>query len=113
MKTLYSFILKNKGATLDRDLKPVTYDSGYQVSYRDITIIKLKEFNSILLEQILDDISTAFKPDFIGLWIDDGHVYIDLSVRFLDLEDALAFAKAHEQKAIWSWADSESIYLSR
>ncbi len=38
---------------------------------------------------------------FVGLWVNEGSLFIDISHNFYTLEDCLKFAKAHNQIAVY------------
>ncbi len=47
-------------------------------------------------------LSSVLNGEFVGVWEDsDGKTWIDSTHYFTDLEQALKFARAHNQMAIW------------
>jgi hypothetical protein len=50
-------------------------------------------------------------PLFIGSWIDDGMLVMDISIQVKTLNQAMELAKRFKQKAIFDNAKKESIYL--
>ena len=110
-KTLMN-ILKNKGATLNYKGVAKNYKKGYQVSFQDLHIININNINE-LLEKINTALNNATKCDFVGIWVDDGLVYIDYSKRFLNLENAIEYGTAKKQISIFDWANKNCIYLKK
>jgi hypothetical protein len=50
-------------------------------------------------------------PSFIGSWIDDGTLVMDISIQVKTLNQAMELAKRFKQKAIFDNVKKESIYL--
>lgn len=48
---------------------------------------------------------------FVGFWIDDGKIYLDISVNVGDKKEALRIAKENKQLAIYDCSDMETIRL--
>lgn len=94
-------ILKNGGASL-KNGKVKILKSGFMASYKDHeSIIKLEKNKSVILQLVNDYIKT-FKRDYIGLWLDNGLLYIDVSKRFNTKKECLTFAKENKQLAIYN-----------
>lgn len=104
-------ILKNGGATLTSKGIQKNYKIGYQVSFKDLHIININNINEIL-EKVNNAIENANKNDFVGLWVDNGLVYIDYSKRFLDLQNAIDYGTAKKQISIFDWSAKNCIYLN-
>jgi hypothetical protein len=56
-------------------------------------------------------ISGLSEDKFIGAWIEDDNLVLDVSIKVDSLEDALRIAKENEQKAIFDCKKSFTIYL--
>lgn len=48
---------------------------------------------------------------YIGLWLDSGIMYIDISININDKMEALEFGKYNKQLAIYDIVNNDSIYL--
>jgi hypothetical protein len=63
----------------------------------------------------MQDISTEINVDglgaYVGLWVNDGKLYIDLSVQFNDRQVAMNVGREFNQKAIWDVALDKEIKL--
>lgn len=99
-------IKANKGATLNKDGYPLQYNKGYQVSVKDLEIIPAYRLTKKHLIEMLNKLP---KGACLGIWIDDGKVYIDHSVRLTNKQQALVYGKAHNQISIWDWQNSKAI----
>jgi len=104
-------ILRNGGATLDPNtLRPVEFDSGYMVSKRDPTaVIEISELSEDRLQAFRDAAAGALqRGDYIGTWVaPDGHVHLDISAHFRDLNAAMEEGKRNRQLAIYEWGVGE------
>ena len=72
---------------------PVYTDKGYWVAFEETTPQEVTE------------------GEYLGVWTDPNtnKTYYDKSILFSDLTKALAFAKLHNQIAIWDNAKQEAI----
>ena len=104
--------IKNGGATLHaKSMKSANYKTGYMVSVMDFKTIVLNYEQDILEALEEAQVKALALNTCVGLWIDEGKIYIDFSKNFEELEEALEFAKANKQLAIWDIANNSSIYL--
>lgn len=121
MSNLINFrnsIINNGGASynlLNGEFNP---DNGYMVSIKDHE--QVTRFNTLNLQheiaryiRIKADIliSGLSEDKFIGAWIDDDNLVLDVSIKVDSLEDALRIGKENEQIAIYDCKNSETIYL--
>lgn len=98
-KTLKS-ILRNGGATLDKNGRAADIRGGYMVSRKGGYIIPLDRFNKI--SRAITKTMAALRPfEFCGLWVNDGRVFIDISVNIKQLAHAQRFGAVNEQLKIW------------
>ena len=49
---------------------------------------------------------------YIGLWLDNNKMYIDISINIIDKVEALEFGKKNKQLAIYDIVNNDSIYLN-
>lgn len=103
-------ILKNGGATLNARGKAVEYEGGYQVSFKDLYIIDLKNIDSILdaVNKALAEVGDSC----VGIWVDAGLVYVDYSKKIDDLQEALQFGKSNNQLSVFNWNTKKCIFLA-
>ena len=104
-------IIKNGGATLNSRGHRVDYSSGFQVSFKDLYIIDLKNIDKIL-EAINSELAKIRKDACLGLWVDDGKMYIDLSTRVELFPLAYRLGIKNNQLSIFDWSTKKCIFLS-
>lgn len=103
-------IIKNGGATLNSSGESVHFMRGYQVSKKDCYTLTIKNANKILkaVNGLLDIITAG---EFVGLWVDNGLIYIDVSERVERLSAAISIGIERKQKSIFDWCLSRCIGL--
>lgn len=87
--------------------------AGYMVSVQDILKMPLDLWLQLEDQASIDDYSKIASEvnGYIGCWIDDGNVYMDISTNIQDKNEALKVARINDQLAIYDIASNESIYL--
>jgi hypothetical protein len=87
----------------------VSRAKGLQIQFnsQDLTDYNFKD-----LETLINRLTKDIKPkEFIGLWLDNGILYIDLSRVILSLENAKELGRANKQQAIYDLKNKKTIYL--
>ena len=103
-------ILKIGGATLNKQGKLAQFKNGYQVSKKDCYILDISQLNNVL--QAIDNLLNTIKQnEYVGVWVDDGKCYIDISVRHANILQALKVGARLKQISIFDWSSKECIYL--
>lgn len=111
MEEIKKYILENNGITLNGNCR-LNEKKGYCVSlakYEHITrniddvMIKLGEYLEISKK------NNAYN---VGVWLDNGVYYIDISVVFKNKKRALIFGKSQHQLAIFDNINGVSLYLN-
>jgi len=103
-------IIKNGGATLNKSGESVHYSRGYQVSFRDCYTLNAENVGGIL-RAVNELLNTITAGEFVGLWVDSGLVYIDVSERIERLSAAIVAGIERKQKSIFDWCLSRCIGL--
>ena len=107
-------IIKNGGATLDKNYNNFSSDNGFmgslegqeiKVNKNDIQGIK-KEIEK--KRELIQD----KKGLYIGLWLDNDIMYLDVSIHIIDYMEALEVARNNDQLAIFDLKKKDSIYLN-
>lgn len=122
MKAWFTTIIDNGGATLTRDLKTANYSTGWQVSKQDLFTIPMEtlprnkqgEIATAKVKNMIARIAKTHiksKQEFLGLWIDNGLLYIDKSIRTKTKKEAMQIARENKQLAIFKWATSSSVMV--
>ena len=107
-------IIENKGATLDYNLNNFNSDKGFMVSIQGQEV-KTDKNN---IEEIKKEIEKKRefignkKGLFIGLWLDNDIMFIDVSIHIIDYLEALEVARNNDQLAIFDLKKKDSIYLN-
>lgn len=111
IKELKKYIALTGGATLDAYTGSVALlHNGYMVSVKGYERkLRLSNLNNRLLGRYVK--IAKQQNAFIGLWLDEGVLYIDISVCISDLHEAIITATANEQLAIYDLKNAVSIYL--
>ena len=106
-------IIKNGGATLTSELKKAKLTRGYMVSLEGTeSQVKGDDYQAII--KAIEEKQAIIKDSknlFIGLWLDGGIMYVDVSINIEDRAEALEFAKRNKQLAIYDLMGNDSIYL--
>ena len=107
-------IIKNEGATLDCNLNDFKSDRGFMVSIKGQEV----KIDKNDIEEIKKEVEKKreFIKDkrglYVGLWIEDDVLYIDVSIHIIDYVKALEVARNNDQKAIYDLKKNDSIYLT-
>lgn len=107
-------IIKNGGATLDCNYNNFNSNIGYMVSIKGQEV----KVNKNDIQEIKKEIEKKreFVQDkkglYIGLWLDNDMMYIDVSIHIIDYMEALEVARNNEQLAIFDLKKKDSIYLN-
>jgi hypothetical protein len=95
-------ILEKGGATLSKNGKLANFKKGFQVSTVDKYQIKLSNINEIL--QAVNGLFVGLADgEYVGLWVDAGLVYVDISKKYQSFDYAMAIAKIYDQLSIYDW----------
>lgn len=106
-KTTINSIIRNGGATINAKGERVILRSGYQVSERDLLIIAVANFNKSHIINAMSELTT--RGQYVGVWVDNGLVYVDISHRISTKKEALRQGKALNQLSILSWKSGECV----
>lgn len=105
--------IKNGGATLTATLDNATLKYNYMVSLYGYE----KTFKVDDVEGLKEGLkayqkkATGKKDLYIGLWVNDGLVYLDLSVNICKKNDALRIGKQNKQQAIYDIKNNKDIKI--
>lgn len=106
-------IIENKGETLTKELKKADINGGFMVSLEGTgTQTKGDDYQAI--KKTIEEKQEIIKDNnnmYIGLWLDSGIMYIDISININDKVEALEFGKYNKQLAIYDIVNNDSIYL--
>ena len=100
-------IKRNGGATINKYGNRVTMKSGYQVSKRDLHIIPVDELDKLIIKEAMKLLKG--RGEYLGVWIDNGNAYIDISIRIATKRDAMARGRELNQLSVLRWSDCECL----
>ena len=103
-------IKRNGGATFNKYGNRVTMKSGYQVSKCDLLIIPVDELDKLIVKELLGRLVS--RGEYLGLWIDNGNVYIDISCRIATKSKAMEMGRELNQLSVLRWADMECLAVN-
>lgn len=107
-------IIENKGATLDKNYNNFISDNGFMVSLKGEEV----QVDKNNIEEIKKEIENKKKLIenkkglYIGLWLDNDIMFIDVSIHIIDYLKALEIARGNDQLAIFDLKKKDSIYLN-
>lgn len=107
-------IIKNEGATLDSNYNDFKSDKGFMVSIKGQEVkVNKNDIQGIKkeIEKKREFIGNK-KGLFIGLWLDNDIMFIDVSIHIIDYLEALEVARNNDQLAIFDLKKKDSIYLN-
>ena len=106
-------IINNGGATLDVNYNNFNASAGYMVSlYGYETKIDVNNIEAIKKEiENKKEIAQKTKG-YIGLWVENNLLYIDISKYIINYNKALEVARNNKQLAIYDLKNDKSIYLN-
>jgi hypothetical protein len=112
-------IIKQGGATLNmKTLKGTNHKDGYMVGVAGITRrldkVKNRKVRMAIkkdIKEMAKDFKDYGKDMHIGLWVNNGWLYIDLSKKVNDFKAAVALGIDKNQKALWDNANKIEISL--
>lgn len=104
-------IIKNNGATLNKNGETVNFASGYQVSKKDCYTLSINNTTEIL-NAINKLLNTIKADEFAGIWIEEGKAYIDISIKIDSLSEALQLGRELKQISIFEWNTKKCIYCN-
>ena len=121
MSNLINFknsIINDNGASYNLLTGQFNPDNGYMVSMQDHESITVFNTESVQYEicryvRAKAELLMAGISDtnFLGGWLVEGYLYLDISMHELDLNEALRIAKNNNQLAIFDCKNKVSIYL--
>lgn len=102
-------IIKNGGATLTRELEEAQDAKRYVVSvYGQEKVFKLNQLEE-LEKAVLSYAKGIKKGYYIGLWINDNKIYLDVSTSFDRKNQAMQFGVNNKQIAIFDTKENKSL----
>ena len=107
-------IIENKGATLDCNYNNFSSNVGFMVSLKGQEV-KVDKNDIKRIKREIEEKRKFIqnkKGLYVGLWLEDDILYIDVSVHIVNYLKALEVARNNDQKAIYDLKNNDSIYLT-
>jgi hypothetical protein len=114
LQTFLSEVLKNNGGSYNITTGESNPTDGYMVSLpnNELVIDANDLCATVLSEYIINNAEElSSNESFVGLWIDNGKAYLDVSVKYNDIEAACYVGILSDQKAIYDNANVVAIHL--
>ena len=107
-------MIKNGGATLDTNYNNFNSSIGYMVSLDGYEAkIDINNIEAIKKEiETKKEIAKKFKGAYVGLWVENRLLYVDISKHIKNYNRALEVARNNKQLAIYDLKNDKSIYLN-
>ena len=110
IKTIKNYVLNNGGMTLNTEGEKADLKTGFMASYQNTEKqLKLNDLTNDLIKSMIKDAMS--KKAYLGLWLDNEILYLDISININNLNDAMTFAKENKQLAIYDVKNAKTIYL--
>ncbi len=106
------------GYSINMSTKKDSFDSGYFVSL-DKTEVRVSIYKGTLLRGVIKEFLIANSdllsaPDkVLGLWVDEGFIYVDVATLIESFVTARDVAITNEQLAIYDNYNKKTIYLNQ
>jgi hypothetical protein len=115
LQIFLSEALKNNGGSYNITTGEYNPTDGYMVSLpNNELVVDVRDLleTDVLSAYIINN-ANEFSSDksFVGLWIDNGKAYLDVSIKYNDLEEACYIGILSNQKAIYDNANAVAIHL--
>lgn len=114
LQKFLSEVLRNNGGSYNITTGESNPTDGYMVSLpnHELVIDANDLCTNVLREYIIDNAEElSSNESFVGLWIDNGNAYLDVSTKYNDLETACYIGILSDQKAIYDNANAVAIHL--
>lgn len=108
-KATVKSIISRGGATFNKNGERVTLKSGYQVSKKDLIVLPVTQMNKFIIKELLKRI--IMRGEYLGVWINEGLAYIDISYRTRTKKEALRMGKEYNQISVLRWKDGSCIMV--
>lgn len=109
--------IKNGGFTIDKDLKEIQEKSGFMVSlygFEKTYNINSNYMNDLIIDVLkYQELIKDKKNMFIGLWVDNDIVYLDLSKHYKNKQKAMLNGINNEQLSIYDIKNNSCIDLTK
>lgn len=114
-RKLLDHVKENGGVSYSTVYGDLSGKKGYAVSIykeREVVIPYSQLTENEVRNYYFENAELLAQPEhFLGIWVDDGNAYLDVSVMVRLKADALQLAKEKQQLAIYDLRKLETVYL--
>lgn len=101
--------LTNGGATLTASGVPASFRGGYQVAgIAPVAVVPVADINAVF-QAVKNCLNGCNGGELVGLWVDDGAVYVEKSEHVANLSEAMKKGVERGEKSIFDWCLSRCI----
>jgi hypothetical protein len=108
LATVVTHTLNNGGGTFNAALQPINFSDGYMVAMTGVEI-PVAGFNEESIQAFLGTANLSSPGALLGTWVNDGTVYLDITMHFTGLSRAMQTGLDFEQQAIYDCAAGVSL----
>lgn len=91
---------------MNADGEAIAFRTGFQVSKCDLAVIPVYKLRKY---QIIEALNLINDDECLGIWINDGKAYIDISERISNYKHALKVGRDRKQISVWAWKKAIAI----
>ena len=110
-------IRENEGASLQLSTMLLNPQTGFLASYQHPTVqIPIVGVDDEVIISEIEIFIVQHQPqlykskNWLGAWVDNGILYLDVSKHFTNIDSCVAFAQRNNQRAFFSCAKGKSVY---
>lgn len=108
--SIFKATLQNQGSSTN--INGHSAKKGYMISIKDCLVVDEKKFNTKHVIKVLKNNKEMLKQGFyLGTWVNDGKVYIDISEREKLITQAIKKGIERKQLGIFNLNNFETIML--
>jgi len=104
---------RDNGFTLDEDFRSKSFTNGYMVALNKNVETSIVEMNDVKkIAEMLTDLSSQVGGDvYIGGWVDEGKLCLELAQFVRNREEAIRLGHEREQRAIYDILRDVDLYM--
>lgn len=109
---IFQYVQKHEGITYHLYRGRACHRTGYYVSLKDYeeTVPLALLTPKVIADYIQNNFSILDLPSaYLGIWVNNGITYLDISRRIRNKKEALGFGKREEQKTIWDCKNQKAL----
>lgn len=116
LQTIYAKTITNNGTSYNVLTNQFGTDKGFMVSLPNRELrVPIELFNPQIIQNFINSNIELLnnKDNFLGTWVDNGYVYLDVSKCYKDIDTAIRIGMLSDQLAIYDNANQTVINLPK